>query len=563
MKRLLILFTRRVIVAVCLALAISAAAFAAPPAQNDDEVPPFVRRAIDQLAEVYGRPLEQVEIDQWNFVIDLYDESSLGCPNVAGTPIPRTRGYQITLVVDDATYDYRVSDDGAIAFRCSGELPGAPPPPPDLPPRVPAAELITECPAGFAGYLPPRLTVGGQARVEDGGVPNRLRTAPSRDAEQIGVINSGEIVPVIGGPSCDTEASIVWWQVNAGGVTGWTAEGVPPDNYYLEPSGEPTGAVAASDLPLERALISTGTLGDLATLAILPVDAASQVAFAPDQIQFGLINLGVPQLYTLPTLMLEPNPDLAAIRDAEALAFSAESRYVAVGNCTEGVRLFDQETGQTLVFAAPTTACVTDLAFSSGDHLAVVNGAAAQTNPADLRVDVYDVASNTRRFSFPITGTVPPRAVAFSPDATRLAWLDSALHVVDLNTGVEQFNLPIGQPAGDGLAFAPGDNTRIAVSDGQAVRLVNTSTRFEQRFELGSGFEAASIDFSLDGSLLVVGSVTGPDLPFEGRVTIFDAATGAPLLTSPGSGATLTFSPDGSLLVVPQGDEILFLGIGG
>jgi hypothetical protein len=94
---------------------------------------------------------------------------------------------------------------------------------------------------------PTRLEVGARGQVEPGGPPNRLRTAPSTDAEILEpALTPGTRFTVIGGPECNRAEGgplIRFWQVNANGRTGWTAEGWlddrnDADGYYLEPLAE-------------------------------------------------------------------------------------------------------------------------------------------------------------------------------------------------------------------------------------------------------------------------------------------------------------------------------------
>lgn len=97
-----------------------------------------------------------------------------------------------------------------------------------------------ECPPDFAGYLPPRLQVNTDARVTPGGLPNRLRSEPSLSGEQIALIDPGTTIFIVGGPHCDSVNRVIWWQVTVDSRTGWTAEGLLPDEYFLEPLNLPT-----------------------------------------------------------------------------------------------------------------------------------------------------------------------------------------------------------------------------------------------------------------------------------------------------------------------------------
>lgn len=95
-------------------------------------------------------------------------------------------------------------------------------------PVIPPA--ATQCP----GLLPARLMTGQAGQVTPG-APNRLRDNPSlTGSSMVGEIPGDGIFLVLQGPACDTEAGIVWWQVQYGELIGWTAEG-QDGTYYLAP----------------------------------------------------------------------------------------------------------------------------------------------------------------------------------------------------------------------------------------------------------------------------------------------------------------------------------------
>ena len=81
------------------------------------------------------------------------------------------------------------------------------------------------------GVPPARLTVGGQGRVTPG-LPNKLRSAPSTSAAQVGNIPGEGVFSVIGGPECAD--GFLWWQINYEGAIGWTASG-NNEEYWVEP----------------------------------------------------------------------------------------------------------------------------------------------------------------------------------------------------------------------------------------------------------------------------------------------------------------------------------------
>lgn len=85
---------------------------------------------------------------------------------------------------------------------------------------------------GDCSHAPPaRLTVGAQARVTPG-LPNKVRSAPSISAGQIGSIPGEAVFAVIGGPQCAD--GYRWWQVDYQGLVGWTASGYDGE-YWVAP----------------------------------------------------------------------------------------------------------------------------------------------------------------------------------------------------------------------------------------------------------------------------------------------------------------------------------------
>jgi hypothetical protein len=190
--------------------------------------PPQLEQAVAGLGSLLGLPLTVNDLDSWQDSLDVYTDSALGCPYVYGQSIPQgISAYTFKLGYQGLNYDYRISVDGTIAFPCirdgGGPLGDTPTP------------QSSNCPTDYAGYLAPRLQVGGEAQLIAGETPNRIRTQPSVNAQQVGLIQQGDIVYVIDGPSCDDTSQIIWWKVGDMAASGWTAEGQLPNHYFLMP----------------------------------------------------------------------------------------------------------------------------------------------------------------------------------------------------------------------------------------------------------------------------------------------------------------------------------------
>jgi hypothetical protein len=145
----------------------------------------------------------------------------------------------------------------------------------DINPGVMSTPTITPFPTipGTTGDIcpgsptPGRLAAGMLAFVTPGGVANRVRDLPSKQTGKIiGYMPPGTQFLVIGGPTCDPDDQIRWWQINFNGLIGWTAEGEKQE-YYLAPPGAPdaggdaSGDSSISDPPQVVAALDAGKMG--------------------------------------------------------------------------------------------------------------------------------------------------------------------------------------------------------------------------------------------------------------------------------------------------------------
>jgi hypothetical protein len=243
---------------VCLLLSL----FAPLAMAQDDSVPR--NAAIAAAQAVLGR-----RPNTWTYTIGQpTNQQTLGCPLLGGLTLDRqVIPYRYELVYNDGVYVVYASADGQITVLCDQKFftPAASMPTPTVmsgiiatptpfgPPATPtpnvAATLsanvgltLTQyaCPPTFAGYLPPRIRPGrATAAVEQGGVPNRLRSLPVADnaiAPQVGLAQPGRTLDaVLNGPACS--GTFVWWYVEIDGIRGWTAESNAASNeYFLVPT---------------------------------------------------------------------------------------------------------------------------------------------------------------------------------------------------------------------------------------------------------------------------------------------------------------------------------------
>lgn len=232
------------------------------------QAPEAINAALTDLSTRVGRPVTLTDLGNWTFDgPQQFPNAALGCPQpgVAYADVI-TVGFQFTINYAGTAYDYRVSTDQRIVILCGTT---AAPDPANLCP-----------PANDPDYLPPRLTIGGLARVEEGGLPNLIRDIPGTSGKLLGQIETGTNFTVVDGPRCSLVDKIVWWQVNYNGVIGWTAEGDDGD-YWVEPLN-PDGSLAV--VTPVQSVISLSNVRQVASLG----GGQGTVAIAPDEKHFAL-----------------------------------------------------------------------------------------------------------------------------------------------------------------------------------------------------------------------------------------------------------------------------------
>lgn len=363
------------------------------------DVPGPINAALADLSSRVGRSITLRDLQSWSYVQSNFPSSALGCPQpgVMYSDVV-TGGFQFTLVYGETSYDYRVSNDQRIVILCG---------------TTPAAAPTPACPpAGDPDYLPPRLVVGTQARVETGGLPNLLRDQPGSSGRLLGQIPSGDVFTVLDGPRCSLLDKIIWWQVNYNGTIGWTAEGDDGD-YWLEPlnlvgtplsiseaqplsaanitlavplviAAEPAavsadGQRAAAVTPDGRGIAVTDTASGtiLYTVGNLP-SLVTALAFQPGQnglLAAGL-DIGSILLFDMRTSgMLTQVRTLGAHQGAvNALAFSPNGKLLASGSADTTVRIWDPNNPQALQTLSGHTTPVTSVAFSADGSVLISRG---------------------------------------------------------------------------------------------------------------------------------------------------------------------------------------------
>lgn len=563
-------------------------------AQTQTPPPPQMTFALQGLSAALNRPVTFDQLQSWSFDANSsYLDTGLGCPGVIGTPRANPIiAYNFTLVLANIPYNIRVSADGTIIVPCNI---------PDVQPILtPAATPgsggvvlqpgdgnfvsleYTPCPPGAPGYLPPRLTVGQQVRVPLGNTPNRIRLAPNTTGVQIGVFNTGATADVLAGPACDSSSMIVWWLINFNGVFGWTAEGVLPDDYYVDPIASParssindvprpanvppSAGTTIGTIPDERTAFNAASLSGFTELALLPVGRARALDFSLDT---QLLAVGTDNGLTVFSL-----PDLAVAEGFEisegigGLAFGSNLLAYASTSTGEVGVLTPLSSPQAFVFPDRVIDGVNGLAVA-GSRIAVATGVVfGGVEGGQDGVEVFDLITQRRIREINASFYVPD--VAFNADGSRLAFIDTSLRIIRADTFAEAAAIPIAGGSTGVVTWQPSavpntPNTGLAYADGSSVRLYNTTTNTVQEFSLDEGVTAKALAFSPDGALLAAladdsGIERAPTVPMT--LNLFDVQTGDLLLQMEVNDAwSMAFSADGTLLALGEANGVAIYGV--
>jgi WD40 repeat protein len=568
----------RFMIGLFVAVSLVASAFAQTPAA--------VTAAVEALGAALGRPLALDDLTNWRYRIELWQESNLGCPALgAGTPLNApVNVYIVTLDYQGASYEYRTTEARDIAFFCGANFTVTPTPPTPIgalsqSTAIPGGIVTPEpCPTAFAGYLPPRLQIGAGARVEVGGVPNRLRDAPNVNALQIGMINPGGTATVVGGPSCDSVSQIVWWRVNYNNVIGWTAEGVLPDDYFVAPIGvvatsTPFVAPRAPVVPLpeERSVITPAAVVNASSvreLGRIPLTSYPKFAFAPDSsiVVVATLNEAI-TAYQLPALTLDPLSFADVPTDVLALTFAPDGQAIAFGTLGGEIWRFDLQTETARrVAVLPNGTPIYDIAVSADGSIAVSAGQTYGGGETPL-VSVYDPTTGAVRFTRAVDGLFGT-GIAFDARGDALLVADSSLNTLDAADGSPFFDpMVINDPRLSAIAVAArADGTqRTAFTTGSGVGVFNRGLSDFIRLTLPGadqrGLSALAVAFSPSGDLIAASSGVIEGADQGGEVTLFDPTVDFARASIPLVSGDIAFSPDGTLLAIATGTGLVFYGV--
>jgi hypothetical protein len=209
---------------------------------QETQAPASIQFALDALSENLGVDVTLATISEYQWRGQLYPDTSLGCAQVGQTYTQTpTRGVQYLLTYGGTVYDYRVSTDGSIVILCEGDLVVQP---------ESTAEATAEATAAASSSIcgePLDFSVGQTVNVVPliGNV--NVRDQASLTGAKVGQVTGGDTLTILGGPECGARG-VVWWQVQAGDVQGWIAEG-RAGLYFLEAPAEATPEATATAAP--------------------------------------------------------------------------------------------------------------------------------------------------------------------------------------------------------------------------------------------------------------------------------------------------------------------------
>jgi hypothetical protein len=325
-----------------------------------------------------------------------------------------------------------------------------------------------------------------------------------------------------------------------------TACGAPAPTSQAGPT-QPI-VVAPGDTPTTAA---SPTLSPSATPTPTPVP----IDFRPDNYQ----QFVQVQTYRR-TIEAATGKDISDLR-LDAIAFSPDGRYFAVGGCTGNhngncisdvypghsfLLILDARTARLVTTLPETEVTITGMVFSAdGEKLIYA------TNEPD-RVVIWDVAAGkVGKVLWQHIGS-GYRRVAVSPDGSRIADVDSTtLRVWDVASGMVLAQKP-GSNFGSKLPRFSADGNRLAVfsnKTGLEITIYDTAT-WEKTVVISLPYQnSGALAFSPDFSLLATAEYLG-----DSDVLLWDVKTGKqvgalkdPLLMEIDA---LGFTPDGSLLLV-------------
>ena len=237
----------------------------------------------------------------------------------------------------------------------------------------------------------------------------------------------------------------------------------------------------------------------------LTEDAAGSVAFSPDgrHIAFGTRHHGVKVLETSTRAIVADFPAKQSLW-AHGLAFSPDSKVLAIADMSSSITLFEVVSGRKLATLVGHQGSVTCLAF-------VPDGTKLVSGSWDQQVKVWDLASATSISSW-TNHTSVVWGVAVSPDGQTVASAseDGTVRVISLATGL-QLAVSAYQDVWfySAIAFSPDGKHFACGGSDHSIRIWDTKSGKEIRILRGNRDEVWAVTYSPDGRTLLSGAKDG------------------------------------------------------
>ncbi len=407
--------------------------------------PPEIEVALADVNTRLGTSYTLNDLDNWSWAEQIFNDASLGCPqpDMAYAQVV-TRGYVITLTIDDQIFDYRAPTGSGTVVFCA------------------VTSTVESTPEPAVGGTWEYTAVAGRFNPY-------LAWSPSGTALAVsGVVDE------------------------AGEATGQILFYNPDDLEALPtqiPLDQPVTALQYSSSSDGVALLTGGGMGQVALTPVEPVlgeplnmhfeqfgATVTAVAISPDGSTIASANASFndPSLSELFAIHLWTAATGEFIRSIEvtapitSLAFSPVGTELAAGTVEGTLLLVDYEAGEAAAETGTSTTAtgdvITVVSYSDDGSLLAVG--------TETTVTVWDVTDPLNLSTvYTLTTDAPIRALAFAPDGTALAAAGgdpsapdaatSTIRVWDLTSGEVSATLRGHTDAVNGLAFSP-DGTRLA-----------------------------------------------------------------------------------------------------
>jgi hypothetical protein len=392
--------------------------------------------------------------------------------------------------------------------------------------------------------LPTRLEIGREGRTTTN-TPSRLRDLPGTSGAQVGQIDPLDTFIILDGPVCAD--GIQWWQVDASGAVGWTAEGVDGDYFVEMLALVPTPTPAYIGLNEAQAIAWSA---DGARIAVGTRDGLYLFDAGDPDAEPELLLPGVEVF----ELAFHPeNPDLIAVAQYDDENFSASL-----------LNLSDGEVVLPLAPARP-VGVLSGLTFSADGALLALNSA-GQATVIDLEDSEATFAVLPPDWSNGEVAYMGAMDLTLSADGTLLGIYDGVVRALPVGgeiTELIEFDRDMIEDTVLALAFSP-DATRLIVGDVAGnLQMWEVETGERTSFIRGERSNTSNavedLRFTADGARLI----TAESDP-NAVVRAFDALTlqQVDVLdfgTETARARALAFSPDGAQLAVIVDDTVRLL----